>query len=105
MAGERRRRMSRHRGPVSETDEFWLYSKEAILSISHTRTDEDKQGLLDLARVWTVRPHERGAGSQAITTAEPSSRQIENFPLARYPTSWILRGFLGRELVPWIADE
>jgi hypothetical protein len=38
---------------MSETDQFWLYAKEAILSISYAKTDEDKQGLLDLARTWT----------------------------------------------------
>jgi hypothetical protein len=31
---------------MSETDQFWLYAKEAILSISSAKTDEDKQGLL-----------------------------------------------------------
>jgi hypothetical protein len=38
---------------MSETDQFWLYAKEAILSISYAKTDEDKQGLLDLAWTWT----------------------------------------------------
>ena len=38
---------------MSETDKFWLYAKEAVLSISYAKTDEDKQGLLDLARTWT----------------------------------------------------
>ena len=38
---------------MSEIDQFWLYAKEAILSISYAKTDEDKQGLLDLARTWT----------------------------------------------------
>ena len=36
-----------------ETDQFWLYAKEAILSATYAKTDEDKQGLLDLARTWT----------------------------------------------------
>jgi hypothetical protein len=39
---------------MSETDQFWLYAKEALLSISYAKTDEDKQGLLDLARIWTL---------------------------------------------------
>ena len=39
--------------PMSEIDQFWLYAKEAILSITYAETDEDKQGLLDLARTWT----------------------------------------------------
>ena len=38
---------------MSETDQFWLYAKEAILSISCAKTDEETQGLLDLARTWT----------------------------------------------------
>lgn len=38
---------------MSEIDQFWLYAKEAILSVSYAKTDEDKQSLLDLARTWT----------------------------------------------------
>jgi hypothetical protein len=37
---------------MSETDQFWQYAKEA-LSACYAKTDEDKQGLLDLARTWT----------------------------------------------------
>jgi hypothetical protein len=38
---------------MSKTDEFWQYAKEATLSASYAKTDEDRQGLLDLARTWT----------------------------------------------------
>jgi hypothetical protein len=38
---------------MSKTDEFWLYAKEAILSASYAKTDDERQGLLDLARTWT----------------------------------------------------
>jgi hypothetical protein len=38
---------------MSETDQFWQYAKEALLSACHAKTDEDKQDLLDLARTWT----------------------------------------------------
>ena len=38
---------------VSKTDQLWQYAKEAILSACYTKTDEDKQGLLELARIWT----------------------------------------------------
>ena len=41
------------RMPMSETDQFWEYAKEALLSAFHAKTDEDKQNLLDLARTWT----------------------------------------------------
>jgi hypothetical protein len=38
---------------MSETDQFWQYAKEALLSACYAKTDEDKQNLLDLARTWT----------------------------------------------------
>jgi hypothetical protein len=38
---------------MSSTDQFWQYAKEAILSASEAKTDEDRQGLLELARTWT----------------------------------------------------
>jgi hypothetical protein len=56
---------------MSETDQFWLYAKEAILSISSAETDEDKQGLLDLARTWThaaLRARDRLVGGQNCHT-------------------------------------
>jgi hypothetical protein len=38
---------------MSKTDEFWLYAKEATLSATRAETDDERQGLLDLARTWT----------------------------------------------------
>ena len=38
---------------MSRTDQFWQYAKEAILSASYAKTDDERQGLLDLARTWT----------------------------------------------------
>ena len=38
---------------MSNTNQFWQYAKEATLSASYAKTDEDRQGLLDLARTWT----------------------------------------------------
>jgi len=38
---------------MSETEQFWQYAKEALLSACHATTDEDKRDLLDLARTWT----------------------------------------------------
>jgi hypothetical protein len=35
------------------TDQFWQYAKETILSVAAAKTDEDKQGLLELAQTWT----------------------------------------------------
>jgi hypothetical protein len=38
---------------MSMTDEFWQYAKEALLSATTAKTDEDKQNLLELAQTWT----------------------------------------------------
>ena len=38
---------------MSKTDQFWQYAKEATFSACYAKTDEDKQGLLELARIWT----------------------------------------------------
>ena len=38
---------------MSITDQFWQYAKEAIVSASSAKTDEEKQGLLELAQTWT----------------------------------------------------
>jgi hypothetical protein len=38
---------------MSKTDEFWQYAKEAIFSASRAKTDEERQGLLELAGTWT----------------------------------------------------
>jgi hypothetical protein len=37
---------------MSKTDEFWLYAKEAMISASSAKTEDERQGLLDLARTW-----------------------------------------------------
>jgi hypothetical protein len=38
---------------MSNTDEFWQYAKEAVLSASYAKTDDERQSLLDLAQTWT----------------------------------------------------
>ena len=38
---------------MSKTDQFWQYAREAILSASYAKSDEERQGLLDLGRTWT----------------------------------------------------
>ena len=39
---------------MSITDQFWQYAKEAMLSACDAKTDDDRQGLLELARTWTL---------------------------------------------------
>jgi hypothetical protein len=38
---------------MSKTDQFWQYAKEEILATSDAKPDENEQGLLELARIWT----------------------------------------------------
>ncbi len=38
---------------MSEKEQFWQYAREAMLSTGYANTDEDKQDLLELARIWT----------------------------------------------------
>jgi hypothetical protein len=38
---------------MSKTDQFWQYANEAVLSACYAKTDDDRQGLLELARIWT----------------------------------------------------
>ena len=37
---------------MSITDQFWQYAKEATLSACDAKTDDDRQGLLELARTY-----------------------------------------------------
>jgi hypothetical protein len=39
--------------PMSITDQFWQYAKEAILSAAAAETDEDRQDLIELSQTWT----------------------------------------------------
>jgi hypothetical protein len=38
---------------MPKTDQFWQYAKEAILSAYYAKTDDERLGLLELARTWT----------------------------------------------------
>jgi hypothetical protein len=38
---------------MSETDQFWQFAKEAIVSVGYAKSDKDKRDLLELARTWT----------------------------------------------------
>ncbi len=47
-------RVGAHDGcAMLQTDQFWQYAKEAILSASYAKTEDERKGLLDLARTWT----------------------------------------------------
>jgi hypothetical protein len=51
------------------TDQFWQYAKEAMLSACDAKTDDDRQGLLELARTWT---HAALVERQSINRAIPT---------------------------------
>ncbi len=38
---------------MSEADQFWQFAKEATLSACYAQNGKDRQGLLELARIWT----------------------------------------------------
>jgi hypothetical protein len=38
---------------MTQIDQFWQYAKEAMLAACAAKTDEDRQGLLELAQIWT----------------------------------------------------
>jgi hypothetical protein len=72
---------------MSITDQFWQYAKEAILSASYAKTDEDRQGLLELARTWTQAALlERTSSSNHDSPAEASAAwrtpQMSGWPSA-----------------------
>jgi hypothetical protein len=56
------------------TDQYWQYAKEAILSACDAETDDDRQGLLELARTWTQAALlERASSSHHDSPAEASA--------------------------------
>ena len=66
---------------MSKTDHFWQYAKEAMLSACYAQTDEDKQGLFDLARTWTqaallerASPSHRESPHKASAATGPGNR-------------------------------
>jgi hypothetical protein len=57
---------------MSETDQFWQYAKEATLSARYAKDDRDRQGLLELARVWAdaaLRERESSSRSRKPSSA------------------------------------
>jgi hypothetical protein len=54
---------------MSITDQYWQYAKEAILSACDAKTNDDRQGLLELARTWTLAALvERQSNNRASST-------------------------------------
>jgi hypothetical protein len=53
---------------MSKTDQFWQYANEAVLSACYAKTDDDRQGLLELARTWTQAALQERASLAWIST-------------------------------------
>ena len=66
---------------MSETDQFWQYAKEALLSASYAKTDDDKQGLLELARTWTQAALQSG---NPLVDPAPFRLNMVNFEQIRF---------------------
>ena len=67
---------------MPDTDQFWRYAKEAALLACSAETDEEKQGLFDLAGTWTQaalleRASPSGHDSQLETGAAQHSRGVD----------------------------
>jgi hypothetical protein len=62
---------------MSTTDQFWQYAKEAILSACDAKTDDDRQGLLELARTWTLAALVQ---RQSINRASPTACDAGHSP-------------------------
>jgi hypothetical protein len=56
---------------MSEEDQFWQYAREATLAALGAKTDQNTQGLHELARTWTQ------AALQERQTSSPISSQAE----------------------------
>ncbi len=59
---------------MSMTDEFWQYAKEALLSATIAKTDEDKQNLLELAQTWTQAALEERRLTPSSIRTSPGAR-------------------------------
>jgi hypothetical protein len=55
------------------TDQFWQYAKEAMLSACDAKTDDDRQGLLELAQTWT---HAALVARQCTNRAGPTEARV-----------------------------
>ena len=76
---------------MSETDQFWQYAREATLSACDAQTSEDKQGLLELAGVWTqaaLRSRSRPArsGNRAVRGSRRGGAKAHTQPLREAPS-------------------
>jgi hypothetical protein len=38
---------------MSQSQQFWHYAEEAMLSARYAKTDTDRRAMLDLARTWS----------------------------------------------------
>ena len=65
--------LERRRVPMSITDQFWQYAKEAMLSACCAKTDDDKQALRDLAQTWTQAALVERQSINYDSPAEPSA--------------------------------
>jgi hypothetical protein len=76
---------------MPETDQFWQYAREAMLSACDAKTSEDKQDLLELAGVWTQaalnsRSRPAGSGNRAVRGSRRGGAKAQTQPLREAPS-------------------
>jgi hypothetical protein len=73
---------------MSETDQFWQYAREAMLSVGGAKTDEEKQDLLELARTWTQAALQERARPIVDRSAEAGAAQAPSVMPAQIVTHY-----------------
>lgn len=64
---------------MSITDRFWQYAKEAMLSACDAKIDDDRQGLLELARTWTQAALVERQSINRANSSEQAPRRVLPF--------------------------
>jgi len=59
---------------MSKSDQFWQYAREAMLSACEAKSDEVKQGLLELARTWTQAALQQRQRTPLSVLSSPSAK-------------------------------
>jgi hypothetical protein len=68
---------------MSESDQFRQYAEEALLWVAQSKTEREKQLLLELARTWTEAAVASAALDNCNTGSLPTAAAISGAPEAR----------------------
>jgi hypothetical protein len=65
---------------MSESDQFRQYAEEALLWVAQSKTEKEKQLLLELARTWTEAAVASAALDNCNTGSLPAAAAISGTP-------------------------